>query len=90
MAVADKLSSLTGLVYGKCGERFCVVCACISVRLYVFMCVCLSLCVCACVCVFMCVCACVCVCHSVYCVCACVDCKILAARITFHVCVCVW
>jgi len=34
--------------------------------------------------------ACVCVPHSVWCLCACVCCKILAARITFHVCVCVW
>ena len=32
---------------------------------------------------------CVCVCRSVYCVCACVCCKILAARNTSHVCVCV-
>jgi len=90
VAVADKLSSMTGFDYGKCGERVCVLCACVSVRLYVFMRVCLSLCVCACVCVCMCVCACVCVCYSVCCVCACVCCKILAARITFHVCVCVW
>jgi len=64
-------------------------CACVSVRLYVFVCVCLSLCVCVCVFVCMFVCACVCVCRSVYCVCACVCCKILAARNTSHVCVCV-
>jgi len=59
MAVADNLSNMTGFVYGKCGERVCVLCACVSVRLYVFMCVCLSVCVCVCVCVCMCVCACV-------------------------------
>jgi len=75
-----------GFVYGKCGERLYVcLCACVSVRLYVFMCMCLSLCVR--------VCGCdsvrVCVRHSVWCVYACVFGKILAARIQFHVCVCV-
>ena len=55
----------------------------------VLTCICMFLCACAypCVCVCACVCACVCVCPSVWCVCACVCCKILAARITFHVCV---
>ena len=71
-------------------KRVCVLCACVNVHLYVFMCMCLSLCVCVCICVCKWLCACVCVCPSVWCVCACVCCKILAARITFHVCVCVW
>ena len=35
VAVADKLSSMTGFVYGKCGKRDCFLCACVSVRLYV-------------------------------------------------------
>jgi len=47
----------------ECGERVCVLCACVNVRLYVFMCMCLSLCVCVCVCVCAsdCVRACVCI-----------------------------
>jgi len=45
------LSSITGFVYGKCGERVYVLCACIDVHLHVFVCMCLSLCVCVRVCV---------------------------------------
>jgi len=49
---------MTGFVYWKCGEHVCLLCACVSVRLYV--CMYLSLCVC--VHVIVCVCACVRVC----------------------------
>jgi len=81
--VVYNLSSMSGFVCGECGERVCVfLCACFSVRLYVFMCMYLSLCACVRACVHAIVCVCV------WCVCARVCCKILAVRITFHLCVC--
>ena len=55
-----KLSSMTGFVCGKCGERVCIfLLTCVSVRLYVFMFMWLSLCVCVRVCVYVIVCVCV-------------------------------
>jgi len=62
----------TGFVYWKCGEDVCVLCACVSVRLYVFMCMYLSLCVCVRVCVHTIVCVCVRVSQCVVCVYVCV------------------
>jgi len=70
--VPYKLSSMTGFVYWKCGEHVCVLCACVSVRLYVFMCMYLSLCACVRVCVHVIVCVCVRVSQCVVCVYVCV------------------
>jgi len=86
--VPYKLSNMTDFVYWKCGEHVCVLCACVRVRLYVFMCMYLSLCVCVRVCAHLIVCVCVRVSQCGVYVRVC--CKILAVRIAFHVCVCVW
>jgi len=70
--VPYKLSSMTGFVYWKCGEHVCVLCACVSVRLYVLMCRYLPLCVCVRVCVHVIVCVCVHMSQCVVCVYVCV------------------
>jgi len=63
---------MTGFVYWKCDKHVCVLCACVSVRLYVFICMRLSSCVCVRVCVHVIVCVCVRVSQCVVCVYVCV------------------